>query len=90
MARATKTARATRVAAGVPLLVGIVSAAALTSAAFFTVSQASCGDPGSYIRHDKHVELVGGCVDPSELPGARPDKQEDGPNRVKSTGFYQP
>lgn len=90
MVRATKTARATRVAAGLPLLAGIVSAAALTSAAFITVGQASCGDPGTYIRHDKYVELVGGCVDPSELPGLRQGKHVEAPSRDDSTGFYQP
>jgi hypothetical protein len=51
-----------------PLVVAIMSAAGLTGAAFYTVNQASCADPAQYIRHDNHVELVGGCVDSSELP----------------------
>lgn len=52
----------------VPLLGGIASAMALTGAAFYTVEQATCTDPGRYIRHDTHVELAGGCFDGAELP----------------------
>ncbi|AXB45134.1 hypothetical protein [Amycolatopsis albispora] len=51
-----------------PLIAGVASAIALTGAAFYTVEAASCGDPGQYIRHDDHLELVGGCVDGSSLP----------------------
>lgn len=50
------------------LIAGITSAAALMGAAFLTVENSGCTDPGQYIRHDSHVELVGGCVDGSELP----------------------
>jgi len=49
-------------------VIGVASAAALTGAAYFTVDSASCGAPAQYIRHDSHVELVGGCVDGSKLP----------------------
>ncbi|MBK1785621.1 hypothetical protein [Prauserella cavernicola] len=66
MARGT-TLRGTR-SGLVPLLAGLASALALTGAAVYTVGQANCGDPGRYIRHDNHIELVGGCVDGSELP----------------------
>lgn len=49
-----------------PLLAGITSALALTGAAVYTVHQTGC-DPGEYIQHADHVELVGGCVDGAEL-----------------------
>ncbi|MEQ0560359.1 hypothetical protein ABJI51_14820 [Amycolatopsis sp. NEAU-NG30] len=61
-------ARATRSAGLLPLVIGLASAAALTGAAYLTVDNASCGTPAQYIRHDSHVELVGGCVDGSKLP----------------------
>jgi hypothetical protein len=54
------------------LVAGIVSAAALTGAAFYTVERSACADPAQYIRHDNHVELVGGCLGGTDLPGARP------------------
>ncbi|WP_410675582.1 hypothetical protein [Amycolatopsis sp. cmx-4-68] len=62
--------RATRSAGLLPLVIGVASAAALTGAAYFTVDSASCGSPAQYIRHDSHVELVGGCVDGANLPAA--------------------
>ncbi|MGA6168211.1 hypothetical protein [Amycolatopsis magusensis] len=51
-----------------PLIAGLASAIALTGAAFYTVDAAGCGDPGQYVRHDDHVELIGGCVDGTSLP----------------------
>ena len=69
-ANTARRVRATRSAGLLPLLIGVMSAAALTGAAYFTVDNASCGSPAQYIRHDDHVELVGGCVDGSELPAA--------------------
>ncbi len=67
-ADAARRSRATRSAGLLPLVIGVASAAALTGAAFFTVDSASCGSPAQYIRHDSHVELVGGCVDGASLP----------------------
>lgn len=67
-ADAARRSRATRSAGLLPLVIGVASAAALTGAAYFTVDSASCGSPAQYIRHDSHVELVGGCVDGSKLP----------------------
>jgi hypothetical protein len=67
--------RATRSTGVLPLVAAITSAVALTGAAFYTVEQAGCGSPGQYIRHDDHIELVGGCVDGSELPGANLPQQ---------------
>ncbi|WP_326944375.1 hypothetical protein OHS58_30460 [Amycolatopsis sp. NBC_00348] len=69
-ANAAQRARATRSAGLVPLVIGLASAAALTGAAYITVDSASCASPAQYIRHDSHVELVGGCVDGADLPAA--------------------
>ncbi|RSM45218.1 hypothetical protein DMA12_14420 [Amycolatopsis balhimycina DSM 5908] len=69
-AKTARRARATRSAGLLPLVIGLASAAALTGAAYLTVDNASCGAPAQYIRHDSHVELVGGCVDGSSLPAA--------------------
>ena len=67
-------ARATRSAGLLPLVIGVASAAALTGAAYFTVDSAGCGTPAQYIRTDQGVELVGGCVNGSELPPAVPER----------------
>jgi hypothetical protein len=67
-ANTARRARATRSAGLLPLVIGLASAAALTGAAYITVDNASCGSPAQYIRHDSHVELVGGCVDGAKLP----------------------
>ena len=67
-ANTARRARATRSAGLLPLVIGLASAAALTGAAYITVDNASCGTPAQYIRHDSHVELVGGCVDGAKLP----------------------
>ncbi|MQA64185.1 MAG: hypothetical protein GEU86_22640 [Actinophytocola sp.] len=91
MARGMKASWGTRVAGSVPLLVAFVSAAALTGAAFFTVEQAACSDPGNYVRHDNHIELVGGCVDRADLPATRPaDRQKPAPQIDGEAGFYRP
>ncbi|MDT8911469.1 hypothetical protein [Amycolatopsis sp. PS_44_ISF1] len=63
-------ARRAGAARSVPFVVGVVSALALTGAALFTVDAAGCGGPAQYIRHDNHIELVGGCVNGSELTPA--------------------
>ncbi|MEV6897298.1 hypothetical protein [Amycolatopsis sp. NPDC051372] len=68
--------RATRSAGVLPVVLGVASAVALTGAAYFTVDAAGCGAHPQYIRHDNHVELVGGCIDGSELPAAPAEQQE--------------
>lgn len=89
MIRGNRASRATRATGGVSMLVGVASAVALTGAAFFTVQQATCADAGTYIRHADHVELVGGCVDGSELPshtgGTDSDTTHEG-----DKDFYRP
>ncbi len=74
MARAndTNAGRATRSAGLLPLVIGVASAVALTGAAYFTVDSAGCA-PAQYVRHDDHIELVGGCVSGSELEPAVPE-----------------
>ncbi|WP_199432546.1 hypothetical protein [Qaidamihabitans albus] len=74
MARAT-TSGASRFAGVGSLVAGVASALALTGAAFYTVEQATCADPGQYVRHDNHVELVGGCFDGADLPQTTTGKQ---------------
>ncbi|MEU3273498.1 hypothetical protein ABZ639_21885 [Saccharomonospora sp. NPDC006951] len=76
--------RGSRSAGVVPLLAGIGSALALAGAAVYTVDLASCSDPGRYIRHDNHVELVGSCVDGSKLPA-----RESGPDGTRDAGAVQ-
>ncbi|MGW4396401.1 hypothetical protein ACWEHA_14005 [Amycolatopsis nivea] len=58
-----------------PLAAGILSAVALTGAAFATVEAAGCAGPAQYIRHDNHIELVGGCVNGTELPATTGTRQ---------------
>lgn len=89
MARGKRESPATRVAGAMPLLLGLASAVALTGAAFFTVHQAGCAQPGSYIRHDHHVELIGGCLDPAELPG-KPATRDETAGQPDQTGHHRP
>lgn len=89
MIRGNRASRATRATGGVSVLVGVASAVALTGAAFFTVEQATCGDPGTYIRHADHVELVGGCVDGSELPSHTGGTDRDTTHQGDA-GSYRP
>ncbi|MGH3431478.1 MAG: hypothetical protein ACRDQB_01435 [Thermocrispum sp.] len=70
------------------LLVAVASAAALTGAALFTVNQASCAHPASYVRTEGQVQLIGGCVDPAELPTTKPGRSTERPDL--ESGFYQP
>ncbi|WP_216209572.1 hypothetical protein [Amycolatopsis aidingensis] len=88
MARAT-TSSATRSAGMFQLLAGVASALALTGAAFYTVELATCGDAGQYVRHDNHVELLGGCVDGTELPHTDP-RQPSGSDRIAEHNNYRP
>lgn len=65
--------RTSRSAGVLPLVAAVTSALALTGAAFYTVQSASsCGQPGQYVRHDNQFELVGGCLDDTDLSGLPP------------------
>ena len=52
------------------LVGGLASALALTGAAVYTVEGVPCSDGGQYVRHASTVELIGGCVDGTQLPHA--------------------
>ena len=82
--------RATRAAGALPLIAGVASALALTGAAFYTVEYAGCGEPGQYIRHDSHIELVGSCVAGAKLPAVDPTRNQRGPADVAGTSNYRP
>jgi len=88
MTRGTSPTRATRVAGGTSLLVALLSAAALTGAAFVTVDLATCGQPARYVHNEQQLELVGGCVDPAELPKIHPEPKKAKPKAA--AGAYQP
>lgn len=51
-----------------PSVVALVAAALLSGAAAYTVHQAGCQDPGRYELRKHGYELVGGCVEPGDLP----------------------
>ncbi|MGW1676493.1 hypothetical protein [Saccharopolyspora sp. NPDC002376] len=51
-----------------PLVTGVATAAALSGAAVFAVLQSGCDDPGAYRVRDDVVELIGGCLQPDDLP----------------------
>jgi len=57
-----------RIARVLPVAAVTVAATALAGVAVFTVNNAGCADPGRYVQHDGHVELVGGCVVARDLP----------------------
>jgi hypothetical protein len=66
-----------RVTGVVPLAGATAAAMALAGLALFSVSQAGCAEPGQFVQHDGTVELVGGCLDPADLPSAPvPDETE--------------
>ncbi|MER2093593.1 MAG: hypothetical protein ABS918_12645 [Saccharopolyspora rectivirgula] len=50
------------------LVAGIATASALSAAAVVAVLNAGCDDPGSYRWRGGAVELVGGCLQPEDLP----------------------
>ncbi|GHF45815.1 hypothetical protein FHX82_001671 [Amycolatopsis bartoniae] len=81
--------RASRSAGALPLVAAITSALALTGAAFYTVDRAACGDPAQYIRHDNHIELVGGCVEGTELQQLR-TTQSHSSGQVATENNYRP
>jgi hypothetical protein len=66
-----------RVTSVLPLAGAMAAAMALAGVAVFTVSHAGCADAGRYVQHDGTVELVGGCVNPADLPAAPAQTQHD-------------
>lgn len=76
---------ASRVSELLPLAGATAAAVALAGVAVFSVSQASCADPGRYVRHnDGQIELVGSCVDAEHLPAAPVDDVRDKPAKPAS------
>jgi len=80
--------RTGRSAGVLPIVAAVTSALALTGAAFYTVDRVTCGD-GQYIRHDDHVELVGGCIDSSELDQMRVTQTHSG-GQIAEFNNYRP
>jgi hypothetical protein len=66
-----------RAAGVIPLFSALAAAAALAGVAVFSASSAGCASPGQYVQRDGYVELVGGCVDQSELPPAQPTQHHE-------------
>ncbi|MGQ0481407.1 MAG: hypothetical protein ACT4O0_10335 [Pseudonocardia sp.] len=50
------------------LVVSAVVAGVLATIAVITVEQAGCDDPGHYVVGARGYELIGGCVEPGDLP----------------------
>jgi len=72
-----------RRAALAPVVATLAAAALLSGAAVFTVERAGCDDPGRYVHTGDTVELVGGCLEPGDLPvgplaPAEQDTNQDG------------
>ncbi|WP_243789946.1 hypothetical protein [Saccharopolyspora gloriosae] len=65
-----------------PLVGGITVATVLSAAAVFAVAQTGCDDPGSYRERDGVVELIGGCVQPEDLPVTPAPQLEDSPHSL--------
>jgi len=57
-----------RRAALAPVVATVAAAALLAGGAVYTVERAGCDDPGHYVRNGDSVELVGGCLEPGDLP----------------------
>ena len=68
-----------RRAALAPVVATAAAAVLLAGAAVFTVERAGCEEPGHYVTTGPGMELVGGCVEPGDLPvGPAPaDPQAD-------------
>lgn len=60
----------TRLVGVTSLAAAMAVAATLAGVAVFTASGAGCPEPGHYVTHGDQIELVGGCVNPAELPAA--------------------
>lgn len=51
-----------------PVVATLAAAVVLSGAAAYTVQRAGCDDPGRYVTNGGTVELVGGCIEPGDLP----------------------
>jgi hypothetical protein len=50
------------------LVVPVLVAGVLAAIALVTVEQAGCDDPGHLVLGSRGYELIGGCVEPGDLP----------------------
>ena len=60
----------TRLAGAASLAGAVLAAMTLTGVAVFTVQAATCDNSGQYVEVDGRTTLVGGCLDPDDLPAA--------------------
>jgi hypothetical protein len=71
------------------VVVSLVVAAAMAAIAFVTVQQAGCHDPGRYVARGDGYELIGGCVEPDDLPIA-PDTAPTQPSAPDTRSPLRP
>lgn len=57
-----------RRAALAPMVAAAAAAVLLSGVATYTVQRSGCDDPGYYVTRDGAIELVGGCLEPGDLP----------------------
>jgi hypothetical protein len=67
------------------VVVSALVAAAMSAIAVVTVNHAGCTEPGRYVQHDGQYELVGGCLEPGDLPVA-PEAQPDQSHQTSDRG----
>jgi hypothetical protein len=70
----------------VPVLVTAGVAALLAGAAVFTAERAGCAEPGSYVQVPGGVQLVGGCLNSSDLPVVPPPLKHSPPGPTRPLG----
>lgn len=75
----------TRFAGAASLAGAVLAAMTLTGVAVFTVQAATCDDTGHYVQVDGQTTLVGGCLDPEDLPAA-PTTADNAPGSGAGTG----
>ncbi|HEY3693611.1 MAG: hypothetical protein QOH09_2453 [Pseudonocardiales bacterium] len=59
-----------------PVVATVGVAALLAGAAVFTAERAGCAEPGSYVPVPGGVQLIGGCLNSSDLPVAPPPRKQ--------------
>jgi|GEM_PF-4692581 len=67
-----------------PVVAGLAAALTLSGAAVYTVEAMPCDNAGQYVRHANSTELIGGCVNGDQLPGA-PTQDPDEPDSTSAT-----
>ncbi|GGS14111.1 MULTISPECIES: hypothetical protein [Actinokineospora] len=81
----------TRFAGAASLAGAALAAMALTGVAVFTVQAATCEDAGHYVEVDGQTTLVGGCLEPEDLPAApttrdtEPQTPDQGVDRLRQS-----